>query len=456
MSIQPPGPNGIPLFGNSRQYANDPFGFMEACADAYGDVVRFDLGPMPIYMLTNPRDIERVLADEHASYRKPDLDDAMDELLGEGLLLSEGETWRRQRTLANPAFRADRLGGLDGMILECVTELLDGWSPGDRIDIHSEMAHVTVRIIVNAMFGIDIDENRVRTVQENLEPLGARFEPDPMRVLVPGWVPTRENVAFATALETIESIVAELIESRRRRGDYHGREGDRPMDLLSILLRAMDEGEQTATNLRDEMVTMLLAGHDTTALTLTYTWYLLSEHPDVRDRLHGELDDVLGGELPRADDLRALEYTGWVLNEAMRLYPPVYTIFREPAVDVQLGGYRIPAGAGLMLPQWVVHRSPRWYDDPDTFDPERWAPDRRADRPRFSFFPFGGGPRHCIGKQLSLLEATLIIGTVAQTYDLAYLGDGGFGLRGSLTMHPDQPVAMRIRSRDTDTVGTQS
>ena len=447
MSIRPPGPKGVPLFGNSRQYANDPFSFMQACADAYGDVVRFDLGPIDTYMLTNPRDIERVLVSDAPKYQKLDLgDDAINDLLGDGLLLSEGETWQRQRNIANPAFRMSRITGLDDMMVSHTEEMLEGWHDGDRIDIQLEMARVTVRIIVNAMFGTDITDERVRTVQEKLEPLGARFEPDPTRFLIPKWAPTAENRQFDAAIETLEALIDELVEERRQSG-YRGSDGDMPMDLLSIILRAMDEGKQTRENLRDEMMTMLLAGHDTTALTLTYTWYLLSEHPEVRDRLHEELESVLGGETPTATDARKLEYTGWVLNEAMRLYPPVYTLFREPKIDVKLGGYRIPEGAGLMIPQWVVHRSPRWYDDPEAFEPERWAPERRSERPQFSFFPFGGGPRHCIGKQFSLLEAKLILGTVAQRYEAEYLGDEQFGLRGSLTMHPREPMAMRLHER---------
>jgi cytochrome P450 len=219
------------------------------------------------------------------------------------------------------------------------------------------------------------------------------------------------------------------------------------MDLLSILLRARDRGEQSDENLRDEMVTMLLAGHDTTALTLTYTWYLLSEHPEVESRLHDELDSLLGGERPTFADVRGMEYTEAVLNEAMRLYPPVYTIFREPQVDVRLGGYRIPAGSAVMLPQWAVHRSERYWDSPLEFDPDRWLDERADDRPRFAFFPFGGGPRFCIGKQLSLLEARLILGTVCQQYRLEYQGDEPFDLRGSLTMHPRQAMSMRVVER---------
>jgi cytochrome P450 len=216
------------------------------------------------------------------------------------------------------------------------------------------------------------------------------------------------------------------------------------MDLLSILLRARDRGEQSDRQLRDELMTMLLAGHDTTALTLTYTYYLLSEHPEVRDRVHAEIDGIDGR--PTAADVRGLEYVDRVLSEAMRLYPPVYTLFREPKTDVRIAGYRIPKDAIVMIPQWGIHRSDRWYDDPLTFDPDRWAPERRADRPRFSYFPFGGGPRHCIGKQLSLLEAKLILATVGREYTLSYEGPD-LDLRGSLTMHPDHPMPMRVEPR---------
>ncbi|MGM0604794.1 MAG: cytochrome P450 [Halobacteriota archaeon] len=448
MHTRPPGPSGVPLFGNSRQYANDPFSFMQACAAAYGDVVRFDLGPIDTYMLTNPRDIERVLVSDAPRYRKLDFgDDAIDALLGDGVLMSEGETWHRQRQLATPAFQTRRINGLDELMTDCVDDQIAGWADGDRIDVQAEMAHVTVRIIVNAMFGTDLSDDRVRTVQENLEPLGARFEPDPMRILVPNWMPTTENRRFAGAVDALEAVIDDLVVERRAEGYETTADGTVPMDLLSIILRAIDDGEQTESNLRDEMMTMLLAGHDTTALTLTYTWYLLSEHPQALARVHAELADVLGGDRPTAADARNMEYTEWVLQEAMRLYPPVYTLFRQPKIDVKLGGYRVPAGSGIMLPQWVVHRSDRWYDDPNTFDPERWAPERRSARPRFSFFPFGGGPRHCIGSQFSMLEAKLILGTIAQAYDLEYLGAAPISLRGSLTMHPDEPVTMRVTAR---------
>ncbi|EJN59909.1 cytochrome P450 [Halogranum rubrum] len=457
MSIQPPGPKGVPVFGNSGQYSKDPFSFMTACAEAYGDVVKFDLGPMPVYMLTNPEDIERVLVSEDAKFRKPRFqDDAMGDLLGNGLLLSDGAEWRKQRELAQPAFNPARIATLGGMMSEKTTAMLDDWQDGDLVDIQLEMARLTVRIIVDAMLGASLDEERIRTVQENLEPLGARFEPDPLRVIVPDWAPTRENRDYKGAIETIERVIDDIVAERRGSefgaSDHDGRDSadavdDPPMDLLSIILRAQQRGEQTDQQLRDEMMTMLLAGHDTTALTLTYFWYLLSQHPDVEAKVQQEVDEVLGGETPAAADARQMTYTDRVLHETMRLYPPVYTMFREPRVDVRLGGYRVPEGSGVMLPQWVVHRSPRWYDDPETFDPDRWLPERRNQRPRFSYFPFGGGPRHCIGKQFSMLEAKLIVGTVAQQFELDYTRDEPFSLRGSLTMHPREPMAMRLRSR---------
>ncbi|WP_435073829.1 cytochrome P450 [Halorubrum sp. HHNYT27] len=464
MSATPPGPIGDPVFGNGRQYADDPFSFMHACADSYGDVVRFDLGPRETYLLTNPADIERVLVADAERYRKPQFgDDAMDTLLGQGLLMSEGETWQRQRKLANPSFHNRRIGALAGTMVDHTQSQLADWNDGEIVDIQLEVARLTVKIIVSAMFGADITDEEVKTVQKKLEPLGARFEPDPRRFLIPNWVPTRENREFDAAIDTLESVIDGIVERRRGterdpnvdpagpqgvavRGPAGDGDGDLPMDLLSVLLRARDRGEQSDKNLRDELVTMLLAGHDTTALALTYTFYLLSNHPEARERVAAEATAATADGPPTATDAREMAFTDRVLNESMRLYPPVYTLFREPKLDVKLGGYRIPEGSALMLSQWVIHRSSRWYDDPERFDPARWTSERRSQRPRFAYFPFGGGPRHCIGKAFSLLEAKLILAEVCSRYDLDYEGPD-LSLRGSLTMHPDHPVPMRIRER---------
>ena len=225
MSIRPPGPQGVPLFGNGQQFADDPFQFMTACADAYGDVVAFDLGPIPLYMLTNPQDIKRVLVTEPDRFPKLDLgDDAIYELLGDGLLLSEGETWQQQRQLANPAFHGRRIRTLGDMMVEHTESAVDDWNDGDRLDIQIEMARLTVRIIVTAMLGTDIDDERIRTVQENLEPLGARFEPNAFRRLIPDWAPTAENREFRAAIDELESVIDDIIAERRQTGYTAGAE----------------------------------------------------------------------------------------------------------------------------------------------------------------------------------------------------------------------------------------
>jgi cytochrome P450 len=450
MRTQPPGPTGLPVLGTAREFSRDPFAFMSECAAAYGEVVRFDLGPMETYMVTDPSEIERVLVSEDHKYHKPSFQgDALGELLGNGLLLSEEGAWQQQRRLAQPAFAPGRLMGLGDVMTGHVEDMLDGWSAGDVRDVEADMARVTVHIIVEAMLGASLDQERVQVVRENLEPLGRRFEPDPLRPLIPDWAPTRENREYHAAIEELEGLLGEVLAERR--GTQYdapdpGSDDGQPMDLLSVLLRAQDRGEQTDEQLRDEMMTMLLAGHDTTALTLTYTWYLLSEHPEVEARVHAEIDEVLGDDQPTAEAVQDLEFTENVINEAMRLYPPVYAIFREPQVDVKLGGYRVPEDASVLLPQWVVHRSPRYWDDPERFDPDRW--DRDVDRPRFAYFPFGGGPRHCIGKALSLLEAKLIVASVGQRYSLRRVDDGPLDLRPSLTMHPTDGMEMAVEPRE--------
>ena len=445
MAETPPGPKGEPLFGSSRTYANDPFRFIYGLEDAYGDVAYFDMGPMETVMLCDPTAIERVLVSEADSFRKPDFQgDALGDLLGDGLLLSEGETWEQQRKLANPAFSMGRLMGLADRITGHAEDRLDGWGAGDVVNIERVMTRTTLDVILDLMMGVELSEERVETIEEQLMPLGQRFEPDPLRFAAPEWMPMPDDAKFDAAVETLDGILDDIIAVREQTA---GSGDDGPMDFLSVLIRARDDGVESPEQLRDEMMTMLLAGHDTTALTLTYTWFLLSEHPEAERRVHGELESVVGDERPGMDHVRELDYLEWVIQEAMRLYPPVYTMFREPTENVELSGYPLEEGMTLMIPQWGVHRSGRFYDDPETFDPERWKPERAKERPRFAYFPFGGGPRHCIGKHLAMLEAQLIIATTAQQYELDFIGETPLELMPSLTAHPRQEMSMRVVER---------
>jgi len=443
MRSTPPRPKGEPLFGNARQYADDPFRLLTACEQAYGDIVELDLGPLDTYMVTGPEDIQRVLVAEADDYAKAEFqDDAIGDLLGEGLLLSEGETWQRQRELANPAFAMTRLGEFTGTIASHAEAMLDDWADGDRLDVELAMTQVTLDVICDLMLDVELTDRQREVIRANLEPIGARFEPDPIRFVTPDWVPTPDNREYQAALDELDGVVTEIVETRRGT-EGHKDDEDEPMDVLSILLRAQNRGEQTHEQLRDEVVTMLLAGHDTTALTLTYTLYLLANHPEIERAVHAEVDDVLQGRVT-FDDVRKFDLLERTVKEALRLYPPVYVMFREPVRDVELGGYRIPEGAAVMLPQWAVHRSPRWWDNPEQFDPDRWLDPQQ---PRFAYFPFGGGPRHCIGKHLAMLEAQVILATVAGQYSLDTDREGRLELLPSLTAHPRGGMPMQATAR---------
>lgn len=444
MASTPPGPSGLPMFGSSLQYAEDPFRFLAAIERAYGDVAKFQIGPETIYVVCDPAGIEQILVADADRYRKPrPRDDAIEDLLGNGLLLSDGETWDRQRRLARPAFSPERLTGLADRITAHVDSGIADWADGDVVDVEREMTRITLDVILDLMLGVQLPDSRLKEIEAQLVPLGSRFQPNPIRFAAPSWVPVPGDREFDTAIDSLETVIDEIVSARE---DTAG-DADGPMDLLSVLLRARNNGEVGHEQLRDEVMTILLAGHDTTALTLTYTWFLLSEHPSAREQVTSEVETVVGEEPPGAAHVADFEYVEWVLAEAMRLYPPVYTVFREPRRDVTVSGYDLEGGSMVMLPQWAVHRSIRFYEDPETFAPERWRPERASDRPRFAYFPFGGGPRHCIGKHLAMLEAKLILARIATQYELEYLGPTPLELLPSLTAHPKQEMRMRVRER---------
>jgi cytochrome P450 len=442
MTTQPPGPPEPPVVGSTFDYARDPFRFMDAVRRAYRDIAKFQLGPLDTFILMNPDDVETVLMNDEAQFRKADFqDDALTGLLGDGLLLSTGEHWEQQRDIAQPAFNMGRIAGLVDMMGERTERALDDLPVEEPFDVQLPLARLTVGVIVDAMFGVDPDEETIRTVQDNLEPLGARFEPDPVRFLTPPWVPTPSNREYNDALSTLEGVVDDLIE-RRREG---GTDGE---DFLSRLLRAEAAGDQTTEQVHNEMMTMLLAGHDTTALTLTYAFFQLGQRPEVLERLQTEVDEVLDpGERPEMGDLRDLEYTERVLKETMRVLPPVYTMFRQSNVDVRLSGYRVPADSLLMVPQWVLHRHPDYWEDPEAFDPGRWTPERVRERHPYAYFPFGAGPRACIGRQFSLVEAKIIMSMALRRFSPELTSDSELDLRPSLTMHPRDPIRVALHER---------
>ena len=433
----PAGPAGVPVLGSSIEFMGDPLGFFERCAFDYGPFVRIDGLRGGLYVLTDPEGIRHVLSANDRNYVKPSLGErGLDGLLGAGLLTSDGPLWQHQRGRIQPAFYREQLSTYAGTMIDDANDLADAWRDGDRIDAVGEMSHLTLRIIVETVLGAELG-GMDRAVSDALLDVGEFFRSDNPEALLPDGVPSPGRLRYRRAREKLDRVVRDLIRQRERGSDR----GD---DVLGILLRLREAGEAEITDeqLRDEVLTMLLAGHDTTALTLTYVWYLLSEHPDVERRFHEEVDGLSGGVSP--DDVMDLEYTDRIVKEAMRLYPPAYVIYRESVDDDEILGYDLPAGSIVGMPQWVVHRHPKYWERPTEFDPDRWA---ESDRPGYAYFPFGGGPRRCIGDQFAQMEAKLVMATIGSRFSLDYVGDGPVEFEPAVTLHPEPPVTMELRER---------
>ena len=453
---RPPEPEGLPLLGHTVRYVREQADLFESAAER-GDVVSLRvLGMGRLYLLSNPADIEDVLVRGRGTFVKPSFSkDQLGELLGNGLVLSEGEFWQRQRGLMQPAFYRDRIERYAEYMTEHARETADSWVAGRAYDVQDEMKRLTLRIFVDAMFGTDVDyeawgiRDAVAALQEPAKP-----NKQVVAQTVPKWVPIPMWRRYMAAIEQFEDLIAEMLAEKR---DERSREGTGD-DLISMLLGARDEeGERmTDEQVRDELVTMLFAGHETTAIALTYTWYLLGRNSEAARKLREELDSVLDAP-PTAADLPELHYTEAVVKEAMRAYPPVPLIPREPTADVEIAGYRIPEGTMVLCPQVVAHRDERWWDDPQAFRPERWLDDAGevedgngngdGDRPEYAYFPFGGGPRRCIGAEFATVEAQLLLATLARKWDVELVSKEPLETTVGPTLLPMNDVEVVPRER---------
>jgi cytochrome P450 len=438
----PPGPRGNLLLGNLLPIMREPFEFATRCAREYGDVMRMRVGPMVVYMVVHPELIEQVLRRDHRNFIKDKGTRMLAELLGEGLLTSEGETWRRQRRLAQPAFQLDQIQKYGAVMVACAERMLKGWQAGQTRDIHADMTRLTMEIAAQTLLGASMTEQTERVSRAMNDAMIYFAGP---ALWFPGykWLPTPGNLRFRRARRELDHIMYSTIAQRRAEAAAGGD------DLLSRLLAARDEdgSQMTDHQLRDELVTLFLAGHETTAQALSFTFYLLGKHPAVAARLAAEVDEVLAGRLPTSSDVPRLRYTEWVIKESMRLYPPAPNVGREALCDCEIGGYRIPRGAQVALVQWVAQRDPRWFDNPEVFQPERWDNDLARRLPRCAYFPFGDGPRICIGNQFAMLEAVLILATVVQRYNVELVPGYKLELFASVTLRPKHGVAMTVRER---------
>jgi cytochrome P450 len=408
----------MPFLGMLPAVRRDPIGvFMKAARD-FGDVVYFKIGPRRGYLVSNPDDVRHVLQDNARNYHKSPLYDKLRMFLGNGLLTSEGDFWLRQRRIAQPAFHRQRMTALAGVMAEAARDAAARWQPlastGIPVDVDEEMMQLTRTVVVRALLGADLGpftstiDQAWTTINEHI---GESFWSLGFDTL-----PTPKYRRFKAARAVLRGAVDHVIAERRRNppGDDGG------SDLLSMLMARDEETGEVMTDeqLRVEVTTFLLAGQETTSLALTWTWYLLSQHPQARQRLEDELDAVLGGRPPESSDLATLPYLRMVVDESLRLYPPAWGFSRQALADDRLGGFRLPRGWLAFVIPYVLHRLPAFWPNPEQFDPERFLPERSADRPKFAYIPFGAGPRQCIGNQFALIETQLSLATFAQSYRL--------------------------------------
>jgi cytochrome P450 len=444
----PPGPRSLPLIGVLPEVRRDALGFMMRTFQQYGNVSSYRLGPLRSHLIAHPDGVQRVLQENVKNYTKDHLSYGMLRgLVGDGLLTSQGTFWLRQRRLAQPAFHRQRIAAMAQLMTAATSELIAGWdarvSSGELFDIGEEMMKLTLRIVGDALFGTNI-KAEAAIVHRAFNELSAQYI-HRFRTfnLLPPVLPTPADRRYRQAMQELNDVVYRIIAERRRRNEDTG-------DLLSMLMLARDEetGESMDDKqLRDEVLTMLLAGHETTATTMTWVWAMLDQHPHVAERLQNELDDVLDGRVPTVEDLPRLTYTRQVIDETMRLYPPVYILSRQVIADDEIGGYVIKGGTTVDISMYITHRHPDFWPNPERFDPERFTPDQIASRPRFAYFPFSGGPRQCIGNSFAQMEASLILATIGQRYRLRLPENHTIAFSPLVTLRPLGGLPVRVEQR---------
>lgn len=441
---EPSGPPGEGRFGHLATFRRDPLSAILQGFCDYGDVCRFRFGPMKAFLLARPEHIQHVLLDRADNYdKKIPSYRLLKGLLGEGLLTSEGDFWRRQRRIAQPAFQRGRLVSFVPVMTRATEAAAERWAAaaGSPVELHREMLGLTLEIVGRCLVGTD-----VRATASDVEPaLRTNLRDYHDRLFspfaLPEWFPTPNNLRLWRARRVLDRLVHGVIDARRENPEGHD-------DLLTRLMSARDEETGAAMSdrqLRDEVMTILMAGHETTANGLTFTFYLLARHPEVAQRLRAELDEVLGGRVPGADDLARLPYTRQVVEESMRLYPPAWALDRRAVAGDVIGGYRIPRGSVVMLSPFVTHRHPDLWEDPQRFDPDRFAPENVRGRHRFAYFPFGGGERVCIGATFALIEMRLVLAVLARRFAFEPEPDPPLELEASVTLRPRHGLRLRVR-----------
>ena len=445
-------------FGCAKEMRADPLGLLLGARATLGDLVKMHLGPYPIYMLFRPEHVEHVLQKNPANYLK-DGYEHLEPMVGHGLISSEGDLWRKQRRLIQPAFHKRRLDGMARTMTAATEAMLDRWrsrlganTADQTLDANREMSRLALEIVGRTLFGSDLggDASRGEDALSLVFRLG--FDRAGRFVQVPFNVPTPKNLRYRRAIRDMDEIVRSLLEARR---NAVPREVEDPAggDLLDMLLAARENGDGngiTEKQLRDEVLTVMGAGYETTARALCWTFYLLDRHPEAARSLREELGDVLGGRTPNVEDLPRLPYTRMVVQESMRLFPPVWGLSRRLKEADEVGGARIPRGNRIIISAYVTHRHPDLWPEPEKFDPERFRTATRMDRPpknmpRYAYFPFSGGPRECVGVNFAAMEATLVLATIAQSFELSVVPGHRITPEPSFTLRPGNGMPVKLR-----------
>lgn len=451
-----PGPRALPLVGSLGPLSGDALVTLPALTAEYGPIVRFGILGRQFVLLADPELIREVLVEKADLFPKAQRDvEILGRFLGKGLVTNNGASHRRQRKLAQPAFHHRRIQAYAETMVDYAAAQVDGWHDGAVYDIGEEMRRLTMYIVAKTLFDVDHDEIEafaagVGMSIHNLQQISdERFDE---LFSLPDWVPTARNRLDRRSRETLNAAVDQIIALRRAQA-VDGEVPDRG-DLLSMLMLARDEDGRPMDDqqLRDEVVTLFVAGHETTSNALTWTWLLLAQRPEVAAQLRAELDAALGVEngrrLPTLADLPQLPYTLQVIKESMRLYPPVWVLnTRTASEDTTIGEYVIPKGTNVFISQYVMHRRARFFPDPEHFDPRRWTPEFEASLPKFAYMPFGGGPRVCIGNSFAMMEAQLLLAAIAQRWDLALLPGQSPAPAALITLGPKTPIQMRAHQR---------
>ncbi len=423
---------------------NDPIKLLLDSARRYGDIVVFPIGSERIFSLSHPDYIEQVLVTSNRQFVKSRGLKYAKRIIGEGLLTSEGEFHLRQRRLIQPAFHRRRIAQYAQVMVDYAARTRARWQDGITLDMHEEMMRLTLAIVAKTLFDADV-ESEAAEIGEALTASLQMFKRlnQPFGEMLDR-LPLPSNRRFRQAEERLDATIYRIIEERRASGRDHG-------DLLSMLLQAEDDDRtpMSSQQVRDEAMTLFLAGHETTANALTWTWYLLSQNPAVEAKLQAEVDAVLGKRRPTVEDLPQLSYAEKVVTESMRLYPPAWVVGRETVDDYMLDGVRLPAHSVILMSQYVVHRDPRYFFEPNQFEPERWTPEFKAALPRFAYFPFGGGPRVCIGEPFAWTEGILLLATLAQQWQMRLAPGQRIGLLPQITLRPKYGMRMILERRKT-------